>query len=44
MQASLRLSKMQKKQLAIQGRENAAALALQQERCAGIVAALQVRR
>ncbi|CAK0733302.1 hypothetical protein CVIRNUC_000254 [Coccomyxa viridis] len=39
--AELRLSKMQKKQLAVQGRENAAALALQQGRCAGIVSALQ---
>ena len=41
-QASLRLSKTQEKQLALQGRENAAALALQQGRCAGIVRALQV--
>ena len=43
-QAELRLSKMQKKQLAVQGRENAAALALQQGRCAGIVSALQVHK
>ena len=35
---------MQEKQLAVQGRENAAALALQQRRCAGIVSALQVHR
>ena len=44
MQASLKLSKMQTEQLAVQGRRNAAALALQQERCAGIVSVLQVHR
>ncbi|CAK0733219.1 hypothetical protein CVIRNUC_000243 [Coccomyxa viridis] len=39
--ASLRLSKLQEKQLAVQGRENAAAVALQRQRCASIVSALQ---
>ena len=43
-QATLRLSKMQKKRLAEQGRENAAALALQQGRCAAIISALQVHK
>lgn len=43
-QASLRLSRMQKKQLAVQGRENAAVVAIQQGQCAGIVSALQVHR
>ena len=42
-QASLRLSSMQKKQLAVQGRENAAVVTLHQRHCAGIVSALEVR-
>ena len=43
-QARLRLTKAQKMQLAEQGKENAAVLGMQRERCVSIASELQVRR